>query len=73
MRQKVKTMTDTIDCPGCGKGKVKLSDFRSRSTARCTRGCELEDDNGNLRKAGQASSEFDEALKGLSRTINFRL
>ena len=64
------------DCPSCGS-KVRFSagDVAKGSTVRCARGhsITLKDEEGGAARADKALRDLDKSLKGLSRTIKFKL
>lgn len=71
-------MLDDLDttCPECG-GTVRFSleNVARQRTVRCSGGCsvELRDEGGGARDTQRALSDLDRSLKGLSRTIKFKL
>jgi hypothetical protein len=71
-------MLDDLDtkCPECG-GTVRFSleDVARQRTVRCSGGCsvELRDEGGGARDTQRALADLDRSLKGLSRTIKFKL
>jgi hypothetical protein len=71
-------MLDDLDttCPNCG-GTVRFSldDLAQERTVRCTNGhsVTLKDEGGGAAATAKSLRALDESLKGLSRTIKFKL
>ena len=63
-------------CPNCG-GTVRFSldDVSKERTVRCSGGCDvvLQDEGGGAAKSAKSLRDLDRSLKGLNRTINFKL
>ena len=63
------------DCECSGTVRFRLDDVAKEGTVRCSNGCEvtLRDSGGGTRRASRAADELKRSLKGLSRTIKFKL
>lgn len=64
-----------IDCECGGTVRFSLDDVAKQRTVRCSNGCEvtLRDSGGEARRMSRSVADLERSLKGLSRTITFKM
>lgn len=63
------------DCTCGGTVRFSLDDVAKGRTVRCSNGCQvaLKDSGGGARLGARAADDLERSLKGLSRTIKFKM